>query len=481
MKRLILLPLDERPATTALPQLVGAVAGVQVVLPPAHLLPRLRSPGEREDLGKWLVQQAPGAAGAVVALETLGLGGLLPSRLGAEGLSQVLNSWEVLRELRVPVHASAVVMRTPDADEAFEEPEYYARHGRALHALSAEMHRGSEIRTPVPAAVAADFFGRRLRNHTLNLAALSLAQQGILTTLVIGADDTARAAVGTAEQQWLGRWRDWLDLGRTVLTYPGADEVATVLTVRAILHEAALTSPRVKVHAVAGLDRVAPYENVPVGDTAAGQIAAAGGQLVGDDRADLHLVIHPPARGDGDFNLDPPATTDLNAAALTAELVLALLAADAQVAIADCAYPNGADPALMAALRDRLGTGWDRLAGFAGWNTAGNTIGTALAHALATVVGQRLGSFDPAAHARLLRHRLLEDWGWMSCARAELRATIGSDPGHHDHIDPDSAATRDAHRLLAERLAEIDPGWRIENVRFPWNRTFEIDFEVNPA
>lgn len=478
MKRMLLLPLDERPVTTALPRMVGAVAGVDVALPPARLLPRLRIPGHRAGLIEWLVQQSPDATGVVVSLETLGLGGLLPSRLGNERLSEVLSSWEVLRELAVPVHASTVVMRTPDANEAFEEPEYYADHGRALHALSAAMHQGDDAKASVPADVTADFFGRRLRNHNLNLAAVGLAQQGVLTSLVVGADDTATAAVGTAEQEWLHRWRDWLNLRQTVLTYPGADEVAAVLTVRAILHSAALGEPRVRVHAIGGLDRVAPYENVPVAATVAGQVAAAGGVLVSDGPVDLHLVIHPPADDTGDFNLDPPASTDANAAARTADLVLGLLSTGARVTLADCAYPNGADPALVSALGVRLGIDWDRLAGFAGWNTAGNTIGTALAHGTATVAGERLGSFDPSAHARLLRHRLLEDWGWMSSARAEVRAAIGTDPHHHDQVD--SAAARTAERLLSERLGDIDPQWRVHGVRFPWNRTFEIDFEVNP-
>jgi hypothetical protein len=455
--------------------MVAAVAGAHVVIPPSRLLPRLRTPGNRKGLADWLVQQAPDADSAVITLETLGLGGLLPSRLGTESLSEVLSAWDVLRDLDLPIHASTVVLRTPDSDDAFEEPGYYAQHGRALHALSAAMHRGDDVPTSVPAAVAGDFFGRRLRNHTLNLAALGLAQQGVLTTLVLGADDTAAWAVGTAEQQWLSHWRDWLSLTPTVLTYPGADEIATVLTVRAL----AAGATTVRLHAAAGLDRVAPYENVPVAETAAGQIAAAGGELTADGPADLHVVIHPPALDSGDFAVAPPTRPGPVAAKQTADLVLDLMAGDTPVALADCAYPNGADPALIAALQERLGTEWDRLAGFAGWNTAGNTIGTAVAHGLAFVIGHRRGTFDPAAHAHLLRHRLLEDWGWMSRARAEVRATVGSDPRRHDHVGPEAA--RDAHRLLTERLADLDPGWLVDAVRFPWNRTFEIDFEVSPA
>ncbi len=63
-----LLPLDERPATGRLAAMVGAVAGAQVLMPPAALLPRLRAPGEHDALAAWLVQAAQHADVAVVSL-----------------------------------------------------------------------------------------------------------------------------------------------------------------------------------------------------------------------------------------------------------------------------------------------------------------------------------------------------------------------------------------------------------------------------
>lgn len=120
-----------------------------------------------------------------------------------------------------------------------------------------------------------DFLARRLRNHLLDLAAIELVLDGSLSTLVVGADDTAAAAVGTAEQQWLRRWPGWLDLGDRVLTYPGADEIGAVLIARALLGRLDGPVPTVGIHAVEGLHRVAPYENAPVLQTVLGQIRAA--------------------------------------------------------------------------------------------------------------------------------------------------------------------------------------------------------------
>lgn len=474
-----LLPLDERPVTGRLAAMVGAVAGAQVLLPPGSLLPRVRVLGDRDGLTAWLTGPAAGADVLVVSLEMLAFGGLVPSRIGYEGTVESLRRWEVLRMFDVPVHAAGVVTRTPDADDPAEEPEYYGWHGRALHAASAALSTGHPLPAGTDPALARDFLGRRLRNHVLNLASLGLAADGVLDTLVIGADDTATAAIGTREQQWLAQWPAWLGIADRVMTYPGADEIGVVLVAR-VLSQQLDRPPRVRVNATHGLDRVAPYENVPVLQTVLGQLRAAGAMVAsaGSDQADLDLVVHPPSGCRGDFAIAPPHATDPAAAEGTADLVADLLATGARVAVADAAYPGGADPALVSALARRLDGRWERLAGWAAWNTAGNTIGTAIGHGLAVVAGQCQGTFDSQAHAMLLRHRLLEDWGWMSSARQQVRALIGSDPTRHDRVPDDGTAEWLAAQLLARRLADLGPGWSVDHVSFPWRRTFEIDFTV---
>ncbi|MEO7375683.1 MAG: DUF4127 family protein, partial [Nakamurella sp.] len=283
--RIALVPLDERPVCTELPGMVAAVAGAAVTTPPADLMPRFRTPGDPAGLARWLQGQARNADEAVVSLDSLGHGGLVPSRLGAEPAGTVTRRWETLRRLAIPVHASAVVMRTPDADDATEEPAYYESYGRALHRLSGALHEHvggnsdddalTAARRAVPAGIRRDFFARRRRNHELNLHALGLATDGVVQTLVLTADDTAVAGVGSAEHEWLRHWVDWLEVGDRVLTYPGADEVGAVLVARALVG-AAGAPLRVSIEAdrAETLDRIAVYENVPVRVTAERQVTA---------------------------------------------------------------------------------------------------------------------------------------------------------------------------------------------------------------
>lgn len=515
-----LLPLDERPVNTTLPRDVAALAGVDLALPPAELLPHGRRGGDVEGLGRWLRSQAERGAGSIgVCLDTLVHGGLIAARISDDPVEACLGRMSVLAEVaaRRPsttLEAVSLVTRASDADDAGEEPQYWSRHGRRLHRLGALLHRRFEdalgregladlegLEGVVPAEIRRDFEHRRLRNHMINLRALDLASQGVLNTLLITADDTARFSAGSLEQLWLGHWSRALPAGGTVMMYPGADEVGCTLVARALNRmasapeagpEGASTEPAgrapVRIAVACALpddmDRVPPFENSPLNESVLGQVEAAGAVPVAGQRwslpaepADVLLVVHPAGVEGLDLVVDAPPE-DPDPAAATADLVERALAGGKPVVVADVRYANGSDPLLVAALR-RRGL-LDRLAGYAGWNTAGNTLGTAVGVGVAVAVGERLGSGSPHQLEKLLVHRLLEDDVYQARGRRVLREELGlASTGTHFGPGQEARAVTMASRMLGEGLRDLGfAGWRVENVGFPWHRTFEIDFEL---
>ncbi len=492
MTDLVLLPADERPVHLRDPRLLADIAGARLHLPPADALPRGRTPGDTDALAGWLQASGVHAETAIVSIDALCHGGLLASRLTAEPVDTVVARLAALRRLRraqpeLTVDAHAVVTRLPDLDDATEEPDYWAHHGRALARWSRALHRGDrheldEARRGLPDEVTGDVARRRLRNHTLLLATLALAADGTLDHLVLSADDTAPVGLPAAEASWLDHWITALGAPGHVERYAGADEIASVRVVRAL--RGATERPRVALLDDPGLDRIAPYEAVPIGATARSQITAVGGRLVADPRdAEVVLVVLQP-EPTGDWALAPPAPDAARdrrhrqAADRIAELVLA----GAWVAVADTAFPNGGSPALVERLTERgvLAS----LGAYAGWNTAGNTIGSALAHA---VVGR--GRAGPgSAHERLLVHRVVEDVGYMARVRTALRDERRA---AGQEVEPATAAeaaalsatieTRLAGEL--ERLGALGERWRLaaDGTRLVWSNTFACDFEVVSA
>ncbi|MFO7960469.1 MAG: DUF4127 family protein [Nitriliruptoraceae bacterium] len=489
---LVLLPADERPVHLRDPRLLADIVGARLRLPPTEVLPHGRTPGDTEALANWLQASCAEADAAIVSVDALCHGGLLASRLTAEPIDEVVSRLASLRRLRrvrpgLSLDAHAVVTRLPDLDDATEEPDHWAEHGRALARWSRALHRGEhheldEARRALPDEVISDVAGRRLRNHGLLLATLALAADGTLDQLVLSADDTAPTGLPAAEAAWLDHWIAALGAPAHIQRYAGADEIASVRTVRAL--RGAAERPRVALDDHPGLDRIAPYEAVPIRATARAQIAAVGGQLVTDLRdAEVVLVVLPP-EPDGDWALAPPApdaARDRRHRAM-ADRIAELVLAGAWVAVADTALPNGGSPALVERLAERgvLAS----LGAYAGWNTAGNTLGSALAQAVAGRGNAGPGS----AHERLLVHRLLEDVGYMARVRTALRheRSAAGRPVEPTTEDDVAALSATIGTRLADELARLGPlgqRWRLaaDRTQLVWSHTFACDLEVVAA
>ncbi len=481
--RIALVPLDERPVNTVLVADVAAIAGAELVLPPPSALPRFRVGGDVDAIARWLRETAPSAQAAVVSIDTLVHGGLIPSRTSDDPAAAVLPRLDVLRDLRethpqTRLAGVSVVMRASDSYSAVEEPEYWATAGRELHALGGAVHRSwagtrGVAEPPIAERVRDDYTRRRLRNHLVGLAALGLAWDDVLDPLVITADDTATWSAGSAEQSILDYWQR-LRGGDHVLVYPGADETGAVLTAGILIADLP-RRPRVAVIPgdPSGMSLVPSYENVPLDLSVARQLAATGAEpAAGISDADLVLVVHTPDPGRADhFGGDPVA--DRAAIDATRRAVASALESGLPVALADLRYGNGGDVDLVEALAADGALG--RLEAYAGWNTAGNALGSAIALALAATAGRARGSLDEGARVRALRRRIADD----ALYQARIRRRIAHDL-FGDRIEPAPAEVVDAaeQRLTAELGAALEalvPGEPIASVRLPWARTFEVD------
>jgi len=498
--KIALMPLDERPVNTRYPRMIAAIAGVEITLPPPDVLPTLRQPGDAAGLGRWLLDQA-GHAALIVSLEMLTSGGLIASRITDEPIEALLGRLAVLRDARqsapgTRIYGFNVITRIPDADNAIEEPPYWADYGRTLHRYSQLTHRAAAgqpvdsdraaLRQRIPDAVHADVMGRRLRNHLLNLRLLDLAAHDLFDLLVISSDDTSEYGLGTQEKAWVATWAQRLELdgdaGR-LLMYPGADEVGCVLLARALLDGHAPTF-YVDYAIDADRQRIAPYEDSPIHVTVERQIRALGGTVTDDPAAAAYVVaVNTPSAIGQEYDAEAVhfAAEHARRAPYLVDFVRRIagwVEGGRQVIMCDVAYPNGSDPDLIGHLLNTVDL--RRLAAYGAWNTAGNTVGVALAQGVAASLAT-----TPAQHMaqqRFLLHRFIEDWGYQHLTRAQVRDWLEATTGVRDTV-PDNEAEA-INRIHAEltallpRLGALAAGWRITDVRLPWSRTFEIDFDL---
>jgi hypothetical protein len=485
-----LLPLDERPVNTQLPGDVAAIAGITLELPPVWTLPEQRKPGDTDALMLWAESSllSLNAADLVVGLDTLLYGGLIASRISDTTAIDAHKRLDRLEELRdrfphVAFDAVGLVTRASDSYAALEDPEYWPRFGRDIHAFGVRAHL--DAMTAVPEDVIADFSRRRLRNHQVNLRCLDLAQVGTFTTLALTADDTAEHSVGSAEQTWLRHWMRMLPAGRRVHMYPGADEVGAVLVARAILrrHQA---EPAIRVVSAdpTSLDRIPPYENQPVSESILQQLSVVGAETAGSpDTADAILVVHGPAPEPRDHvpgAMVRPEAADHDtsaAAAATGTLVLSLLDAGHRVGLADVRYANGADPQLTTWLAEH--DALLRLEAYSGWNTAGNSLGSAIALLATATVARESGTLDDDARRLALVRRLLDDHAYQAVVRPRLFQELFG--GSHEPVGADRVSR--AARIIADELRGTLAEWgvtdlQLTEVALPWNRSFEVRIDL---
>lgn len=494
---ILVVPLDERPVNTQLPLQVASVGGASISLPPASALPSFRSSADAAALACWMRQGVADHRGAslVVCTDTLVYGGIIPARITHEDLAVSVDRLALLRDLKaadpaVRIIATSLVMRASDSYSNQEEPEYWSRFGRELHALGADLHRSLEmdlraelaedaVPAPVPDDVLEDYAGRRLRNHVLNLAALSLVHEGVISDLAITADDTAYYSAGSAEQRWIAHWRRAVPSLGAVLMYPGADEVGATMTARALVAQG--HHPRVSVHCAdpEGMLRVPAYENVPLVESVRAQARACDATPVAEDAvADLALVVHAPGADNDDWWGGTPTCAPAQALD-TARLVRDLLAQGRVVALADVRFTNGADPALV----DNLladGTFW-RLAAYGGWNTAGNTTGGVLATAVASWVGHQRGTFSQHASDLALWTRLLDDYLYQTRLRTDYYARTGGDTGFlagERLAATETWLTQEVRAFMASLQAGGAPQAELVEAHLPWHRPFEIGLRL---
>ena len=100
MRKIIYIPLDERPCNYEFPALLAAGTDYHVVRPDLSMMGLKKRPGDIEQLWAWLFEQARDADGVIVALDTLLYGGIIPSRLHEMTEEQCGEQLEKLRQLK---------------------------------------------------------------------------------------------------------------------------------------------------------------------------------------------------------------------------------------------------------------------------------------------------------------------------------------------------------------------------------------------
>jgi len=427
--RVLLIPLDDRPPCVQFPTLIGQTSDTQLVTPPLEMLGRFTVPGDTARITEWVRAQDIKAFDAIiVSMDMLAYGGLVNSRVHRTSLKDAMARLELVRELhisapRVPIYGFSVIMRlAPTGDgrnEAYREKlarwAEISPEAKNDPALAREV---APLEAQIPAAALSDYKAARLRNFAVNQASVELIKNGVLDYLILSQDDAKPRGVHVADRERLIAEARKLKLEERIAVQPGADEVAMLLLARA-LNRKFNYAPRINAvySSEATRNQVMPFEDQPLHRTVSLQIAAtASREVMNADDADVLFYVYASRKEQG-------------AAAAFAEKIAHDVARGRRVIVADIdplGDVQGADPAFTEKLLKQQA--FSPLVGYASWNTAGNTIGTALPHGIVySLALDRLANQNARAERigraqiTFLLHRLFDDYAYHTLIRPEAR------------------------------------------------------------
>ncbi len=319
MKRVTCLPLDDRPVNYDFLLELGALAGFDMEMPRREWLGNPWRTSRHADLVAWLNDAAQQSDALLVAIDTLGYGGLIPSRTSTENAQKVLERLSILKQFKARqpallILAFNVILRISRADSAEEEKEYWAKYGSRMFRLSslehkselgeassAELSERDVLRTQIPDSIYDDYRQGRKRNHVVNLAMLDWLEEGVFDYLLLPQDDTADFGWNIAEARTLQDNIRLRGLSDNAITYPGADETASLLLTRLACKTAGF-APRVwpRYASLGSAQTVTSYEDRPIHELVKAHLSPLNGSLAeSPEQADFLLYLNAPAEGQG--------------------------------------------------------------------------------------------------------------------------------------------------------------------------------------
>lgn len=501
--RILLVPLDSRPAAGQFAQMVGRLTGAEVLMPPYETLGRYSKPGNPEAIFEWLESQDYAGVDAVVAsTDMLAYGGLIQSRTPETSLAKARERIARLAKLRekapdTKFYAYSAVMRlyptTTVANRSWryalgryaEYREFYARSKSKT-----DLANLKKWQARVPAGEIERYDEARSRDHELQKDLIAQTAEGIFDYLILGQDDAKPNGPHIPETVRLKRKVDEHHIGGRVYFCEGIDQLANVLVSRALLR-AAEWMPKVRVvySDASARHRIAPYESKSIENSLRDQIVASGARPANPgDPYDFTVFLNVPKPN--------PLAFEVFLRQLGEEVDQGFPASVSDINLAN---DGTADPRLFATLQENGRI--MKLLSYAGWNTAGNTMGTAIPSANVYLLARRLQTDAlerEVAQREFLLHRLVNDFEFHKYTRPMAYQLIDSTPRssreetYGDAFERvNSFVQRDLQNRLDQTFREQFSGRRffagtkqyvftnLESVKIflPWPRAYEVRIE----
>ena len=446
--KIAFVPIDNRPVCYTLPKLIAEIdSDIEFLIPDRKYLGDLNKSADIESLFEWLIS-LPEIDAAVLSLDTLAYGGLIPSRRCPETFEEIRNRIFTLKEILegkdCKIYAFSSIMRISNNNINEEEKEYWSMWGKKIFEYSYLSHKTNSehcVETGIPSEILDDYIETRRRNFEINKIYLEWQKDGLFDTLIFSKDDCAEYGFNVREAQVLER------MGAYVKT--GADEIPLSLLSRAI-------DGCVKICPIflesKCKDLISNYEDISIESCVYGQIDIAGCRVCDEDDADILLYVNNFKNNQGEIVMNI-GTEEFNGNFVVPKK---------PYMIADVRFANGADNNFIYELfKNKIEDKY--FYGYSAWNTSANTLGSLICAAKIKFLARK---YNPEVFRKLQVTRFLDDWAYQANVRQVLSIP---------DIEQLNLNMKSFEKVIETILnTEVNVSYR-----YPWKRLFEVEIEFN--
>lgn len=406
---------------------------------------------------------------------------------------------------RLHIFLSTVIMRIPSYNSAIEESWYWGIYGKNIFLWSfyldkfevlhqeADLEKANEIKQLIPLSIQEEFLWRRSRNFNItNYILETQAKKNLFDEIWVTLDDNAEFGLNKKEERFIRAKISELHIENQINMYPGADEVGLTMLAKSMVllsnfHEKPLIS--IFYRNSTTKNYIPSYEGQPLNLSVLNQINAAGGYVINNDnpdkfdaeKTDLLILVN-----NWSEDQQQEAYTDQTSENYT-NFESYVTNFHKPIVFADVRYSNGGDIYFVEWIKKFA---WQKIGNwtYAGWNTAGNTLGCCISNGILLVIYKE----SVCQNYVFTLYRLVEDLDYQSRIRKMLNDYIlhllKDDPTHLGENynffcqwsqKPLQASLNDYvnNKTMNSCCNSVNFSY-ISEVYYPWNRTFEIGFDI---
>lgn len=477
-----IVPLDSRPCNTSWLLKLGMAANYQMIMYPQEKCGNLHYGANIYDMVEWINSQAENLDYLIISGDGFAFGGLIQAREAKINLEEIIPLLGILRKVKsnypkLKIYLFDTIMRTSISATNVETGKYWSlmnQYSRALGRYyflkeSNDLNIIQDLETKIPKNIIDTYLLAREKKLQITLFYIQLLKENVIDEMIILQEDSMPYGIQKKDQEFLEKEVKKLGLVNKICFYNGTDEGGVVLLAKIMIENSGndynvyLHLPKEEI-----LNKCCLFEDRPLKENIEKMCKTIGLNIT-ENLENSNIVLAIFARKDNiDLNLDQFEEVKVAKDLIYNDYIKDLnnLINEYPVTFVDLYFPNGGS---FEILKD---VNYHKLVNYSAWNTASNSLGSALCATCAYLVGASKDMLDNFKY-----ERIMDDCIYQYIARRKVNSILWNDKINiYDLNNYGEDTLKKIKEVMHQYDSVIDN--RKYNVYLPWNRTFEIEIEM---